>query len=238
MPFLALTAATLAFALSLPALSAQAPPPFVTPSCEVNPTPPPLPDAAARQLANTLAAIKPQPRNLWRDIRPVNADGTVNAYIEIARGGAGKWEFDIPSQRRRLDRTIPAGLGGYPTNYGFVPGTHGWDGDPFDALMLGAPAKEGEVVRGVAVGIMHMSDYKGLDSKVVLAPLDEKGRPRHALNEAEKQRIASFFNRYRQHETGDSSFVCVTGWGSADEGLQFVRATAAFVERARPKRAN
>jgi inorganic pyrophosphatase len=225
--------ATLALALRAAASGEQAPPPLMTPPCEESRTAPPLPDVSARQLTSTLAAIKSQQRNLWRDTPSVNADGTVNAYIEIARGGSKKWEFDIPLQRVRLDRTMPASLGGYPTNYGFVPGTQGWDGDPFDALVLGSPAKEGIVVRGRSVGIMHMTDHKGLDSKVVLTPLDEKGRPSHALDEAEKQRIASFFNRYRQHETGDSSFVCVTGWGNAEEGLQFVRATAAFVDRAR-----
>jgi inorganic pyrophosphatase len=184
-------------------------------------------------LTTLLATIKSQPKNIWRDTPALNADGTVNAYVEIARGGSKKWELDIPLQRPRLDRIVPASLGGYPTGYGFVPATHAWDGDPFDVLVLGPPTRENILVRGRSVGIMHMTDHNGLDSKVVITPLDAQGRPQYTLAETDKQRIAEFFNRYRQHETGNDKFSCVTGWGSAEEGVQFVRATAGFVESAR-----
>ena len=42
-----------------------------------------------------------------------------------------------------------------------------YDGDPFDALVLGPPIDGGTTVRGVVVGVMYMQDEKGLDSKVV-----------------------------------------------------------------------
>jgi inorganic pyrophosphatase len=35
---------------------------------------------------------------------------------------------------RAIDRMMPESVGGYPINYGFVPQTVSYDGDPFDAL--------------------------------------------------------------------------------------------------------
>ena len=47
------------------------------------------------------------------------------------------------ANRRAMDRTIPAEVGGYPVNYGFVPQTVSYDGDPFDVLVLGPPIEGG-----------------------------------------------------------------------------------------------
>jgi hypothetical protein len=121
-----------------------------------------LPATAAAQLMRSLDAARPHARHLWRDTSPSNADGTVNAYIEIARGDRRKWELDMGGNARAIDRVIPERVGGYPVNYGFVPQTVSYDGDPFDALMLGPPLAGGTTVRGVVVGVMYMEDEKGL----------------------------------------------------------------------------
>ena len=76
---------------------------------------------------------------------------------------------------RAVDRVIPQAIGGYPINYGFVPQTVSYDGDPFDALVLGPPLPGGSIVSGIIVGLMFMEDEKGLDSKVVLSPIDRMG---------------------------------------------------------------
>ena len=124
-----------------------------------------LPVTAGAQLAKSLEAARPHSRHVWRDTSPKNADGTVNAYIEIARGDRRKWELDMGKNARAIDRVIPESVGGYPVNYGFVPQTVSYDGDPFDALVLGPAIDGGETVRGVVVGLMYMEDEKGLDSK-------------------------------------------------------------------------
>jgi inorganic pyrophosphatase len=59
---------------------------------------------------------------------------------------------------------MPDQIGGYPVNYGFVPQTVSYDGDPFDALVLGPPIRGGRVVRGTIVGLMFMEN----DSAVAL----------------------------------------------------------------------
>ena len=136
-----------------------------------------LPASGTTQLSTSLEAATGHPRHIWRDTPPVNDDGTVNAYIEISRGDRRKWEFDMRANARAIDRVIPEDIGGYPVNYGFVPQTVSYDGDPFDALVLGPSLPGGDVVRGVIVGLMYMEDEKGIDSKVVLSPVGQDGTP-------------------------------------------------------------
>ena len=197
------------------------------------PAPDELPATATARLASSLDAARPHTRHVWRDTPPTNSDGTVNAYIEIARGDRRKWEFDINANARAIDRMIPEDVGGYPVNYGFVPQTISYDGDPFDALVLGPPLEGGTLVRGVVVGLMHMEDEKGLDSKVVLSATGADGRPLHALTGDDERVIGDYFNRYKRHDP--KAFSKVPGWGSVAEGHRYVATTHAFFEQCRAR---
>ena len=132
---------------------------------------------------------------------------------------------------RAIDRVIPESVGGYPVNYGFVPQTVSYDGDPFDVLVLGPPIAGGETVRGVVVGLMYMEDEKGLDSKVVLSTMGANGRPLHQLTAGDQNRIGEYFKRYKEHEPG--AFSKVPGWGSVGEGNTLVTRTHEFFEKCR-----
>jgi inorganic pyrophosphatase len=156
----------------------------------------------------------------------VNDDRTVNAYIEIGRGDRRKWELDMRANIRTIDRMIPIDIGGYPVNYGFVPQTISYDGDPFDALVLGPEIPGGRLVRGVIVGMMFMEDEKGLDSKVVLSRTGPDGKPLHELTTDVQQDIGDYFKRYKAQEPG--AFSNVPGWGSAAAGLAYVTTMHAF----------
>lgn len=190
-----------------------------------------LPEAATAQLVRSLAEAASAPSHIWRDRAPFNDDGTVNGYVEIPRGERRKWEYDMKANARTIDRVMPESLGGYPVNYGFVPQTVSYDGDPFDILVLGPPIDGGTAVRGVIVGLMHMEDEKGLDSKVVVSPVDREGRAAYALTDADKQAIGGYFARYKAHEPG--KFSKVPGWGSAAEGRAYVEMTHRFFTECR-----
>ena len=185
-----------------------------------------LPAAAVTRLRASLDAAEKHSRHIWRDTRPANDDGTVNAFIEIPRGERRKFEFDIALHQRVIDRELPRSLGGYPVNYGFVPQTISYDGDPFDILVLGPPLRGGSTVRGLALAIMHMEDEKGLDSKIVVSPVDGYGRATQPVRPADQRRMTEFFNRYKQHEPG--KFSRVTGWGGLGEARAFLNQTHAF----------
>jgi inorganic pyrophosphatase len=194
-----------------------------------------LPAGAAAQLVRNLTAAEPHRRHVWRDTLPTNADGTINAYIEISRGDRQKWELDMRANARAIDRVIPESVGGYPVNYGFVPQTVSYDGDPFDVLVLGPAIDGGATVPGVVVGLMYMEDEKGLDSKVVLSRRGADGRRLHELTAGEQDRIVEYFRRYKQHEAG--AFSKVPGWGSIAEGTALVTKTHAFFLRCRERSA-
>ena len=204
------------FAALLMAVASQSP----------GPPSPELPMAASAQLQRSLMAATQHTRHIWRDSPAMNADGTVNAYIEIPRGERRKFEFDMLKHERFIDRVMPDALGGYPVNYGFVPQTVSYDGDPFDALVLGPPLPGGTLVKGAIVGLMHMEDEKGVDSKVVLSLLGPQHARQHQLRAADQARIGDYFRRYKQHEPG--KFSKVPGWDSAELGRQFVQMTHRF----------
>jgi inorganic pyrophosphatase len=185
-----------------------------------------LPASATEHLVADLAAARQQAANVWRDTPPWNGDGTINAYIEIPLNETRKYEFDIKTNARFVDRVMPPEVGGYPVNYGFVPQTISYDGDPFDILVLGPALPGGRFVRGVPVGVMFMEDEKGLDSKVVVSPPDREGRPQFALTPADQQRIGNYFAHYKDHEPG--KFSKVPGWGTAGEGLAYVQTAHTF----------
>jgi inorganic pyrophosphatase len=186
---------------------------------------PPMPAGIDHRLSTYFRAAGGHQRNVWRDTPPLNPDGTVNGYVEIPRGESMKWEFRIELNRRDVDRTIPPELGGYPINYGFLPQTISYDGDPADVLVLGPPAAGGELVKGTIVALMEMIDAGDLDSKVVISPLDADGRATHALEPGDRERLERFFNTYKNH---DGKVTRITGWGNAERALAFLKHTAAF----------
>lgn len=190
-----------------------------------------LPPAATMQLSASLDAASVHARHVWRDTAPWGSDGTVNAYVEIARGDRRKWEFDMRANARAIDRMIPDDIGGYPVNYGFVPQTVSYDGDPFDALVLGPPLAGATLVPGAIVGLMYMEDEKGSDAKVVVSPLGRDGRALYELTTGDRETIAAYFRIYKRGEPG--KFSKVPGWGSVEDGRAHVAMTHAFFRQCR-----
>lgn len=185
-----------------------------------------LPAGAVKKLQVSLRASRLHPTHVWRDTPPTNPDGTINAYVEIPRGERRKWEFDMAANASAVDRVIPEDIGGYPVNYGFVPQTVSYDGDPFDALVLGPPFASGTAVRGKPVALMQMHDDGVVDAKVVLSPVDSSGGARYSLTVGQRQAIAEYFSRYKRDVPG--SVTSVPGWGTAGDGRAFVQTTHAF----------
>lgn len=197
-------------------------------ACTAAPERPSLPPAPAgldQKVAAYLAAAQQFPEHPWRDRAPLNSDGTVNGYVEIPRGESAKWEFRIPLNRREVDRTIPPELGGYPINYGFLPQTVSYDGDPADVLVLGPPLEGGSIVTGRIAGLMEMVDTGDLDSKVIISLLDANGRPTHTLTAEDRERMTRFFDAYKNHQ---GKVTKVTGWGDEEAARAFLKQVSSF----------
>ena len=207
--------------------------PFQGPSPVPTMPPPVLPAGAVSMVVQSLEQARPHKKSVWRDTPPENPDGTVNAYIEIPKGDLRKWEFRIALNKREVDRVMPPQVGGYPINYGIVPQTISYDGDPFVALVLGPPLEGGTLVRGMIVGVMRMDDEKGLDSKVILSRTGPDGKPLLSVRPADQRALTEFFNKYKRHEAGAGKHSTIPGFGTVAEGRAYVRTTAAFFRECR-----
>jgi inorganic pyrophosphatase len=186
---------------------------------------PPAPAGLAARARASIDAARPFAEHPWRDTPATNDDGTVNGYVEIPRGASTKWEFRIDLNRREVDRTIPPELGGYPINYGFLPQTISYDGDPADVLVLGPPLEGGTVVGGRVVALMEMIDSGDIDHKVVISPLDGSGGAAYRLEPTERARLSRFFSTYKRHE---GKVTSVPGWGDESAARGFLRQVSGF----------
>ena len=128
--------------------------------------------------------------------------------IEIPRGSKNKYELDHKTGRIRLDRTLFTSTQ-YPSDYGFIEGTLGQDGDPLDALVLvPEPTFPGALIECRAIGMFRMKDEMGGDDKVICVPTadtrqghlrDINDIPEYMLLE-----IEHFFTVYKDLEPGKS----------------------------------
>ncbi len=128
----------------------------------------------------------------------------VPAVIEIPRGSRLKYEVDKPTGLLRLDRVLYSAVH-YPANYGFIPRTHGDDGDPLDILVLmQEPVEPLTIVRARPLGGLRMTDDMGGDDKIVAVCIDDPAvahytaigeLPPHVMRELDR-----FFRDYKQLE--------------------------------------
>jgi inorganic pyrophosphatase len=191
-----------------------------------------LPEKTRLAQTELLHKLDPSKPNLWRDTKPFNTDGTVNGYVEISLGSRDKYELDVETNKLELDRVIHESVGGYPINYGIIPATFSWDGDPFDVVVLGPKIENGTALKGKIVGIYHMVDEKGFDPHLVISPVDEKGNALFQLDTAKKAEIASFVERYKKPDAHKGKWAKFVGWGDAADGLRFTKTTSGFFDAA------
>ncbi|SNQ46922.1 Inorganic pyrophosphatase [Frankia canadensis] len=128
--------------------------------------------------------------------------------IEIPKGQRNKYEMDHHTGRIRLDRMLFTSTH-YPSDYGFIEGTLGRDGDPLDALvLLEEPTFPGCLVRCRTIGMFEMTDEKGPDDKVLCVPVadvrQEHLRDLRHLPEFDRLEIQHFFEVYKDLEPGKS----------------------------------
>ncbi len=140
-----------------------------------------------------------------------------NVVIEIPMNSDPvKYEIDKEFGIIFVDRFIQAPMF-YPWNYGYIPGTLSYDGDPVDTLVLTPfPIKTGAVICCRAIGMMEMDDESGSDSKILALPIEKLYPPyKHIksyedLPNEEIIRIQYFFEHYKDIEQG--RWAKVKGW--------------------------
>jgi inorganic pyrophosphatase len=145
------------------------------------------------------------------------------AYVEIPKGSRNKYEYDEELGELTLDRFLSSSTV-YPTDYGYLIGHRGRDGDPLDAMVcVSEPTFPGCVIRVKPIALFKMHDEKGEDDKIVCVPLNDPGwNHADALEDippAMQREITHFFSIYKQLEGKD---VEVQGWRSREEALRVI----------------
>ncbi len=162
--------------------------------------------------------------NLWHDINDERIKpNDFMAVIEISKGSKNKYELDKETGALKLDRILYTSTH-YPANYGFIPRTYEDDGDPLDVLVLcSEEIIPGALVECKPIGVLVMSDDKGIDSKIIAVPLydpnyntynDIKDLPRHLFDE-----IKHFFTYYK---TLEGKSVMVENIDNKDKAIEVI----------------
>ena len=168
-----------------------------------------------------------------------NPPDEVNVIIEVPIGGEPvKYEFDKASGALFVDRILHTAMR-YPANYGFVPHTLSFDGDPIDALVVSrTPFIPGSVVRARPIAVLFLEDEHGGDEKLLTVPLDSTFPYYSQVGGAEdlpeivRQQVEHFFTHYKDLEP--DKWVRVGRWGDAAEAKQ---ALVEAIERGKPSAA-
>ena len=126
-----------------------------------------------------------------------------NSIIEIPKGSRMKYEMNEKGELI-LDRVLPKGLS-FPCNYAYIPNTLAGDGDPLDVLVMTEYSLQCKShIPCRAVGVLIMSDEKGLDEKIIAVPTVDPTydsvRDLCDIPEQTKKEIELFFKTYKELE--------------------------------------
>lgn len=129
-------------------------------------------------------------------------------FIEIPAGSDVKYEVDEETGMIMADRFLHTSMN-YPTNYGYIVGTKGKDGDPVDVLVMSSKSVvPGVGMKGHVIGLLEMEDEEGIDTKILAVP-DKKVDPifgvYESIDDVPKfmlEKIKHFFEHYKELEPG------------------------------------
>jgi inorganic pyrophosphatase len=133
----------------------------------------------------------------------------VRVYIEIEKHSNQKYEFNKTEKKLALDRILPYPYY-YPYAYGFIENTIASDGDELDVLIItDKEVKKDRWYDVYMVGVLIMSDEKGLDEKILcVLPEDyETFNDIHLLSDETKENIHWFFSNYKNKTPNKWSIV-------------------------------
>ena len=155
-------------------------------------------------------------------------------FVEIPKGSRNKYEYDETLDEVVLDRFLSSSMV-YPTDYGFLMGHRGRDGDPLDAMVcVSEPTFPGCVIPVEAVAVFRMRDDKGQDDKILCVPHEDPNwsfmRSLDDLPGQLRVEIEHFFSIYKQPEGKE---VEVDGWYDRDLAMQLIEESTARRQEAR-----
>jgi len=109
-------------------------------------------------------------KDILKSINPKKTKDTLNVIIEIEKGSKNKYEIDKDTGLIILDRVMYTAQS-YPFDYGFIPNTLWYDGDPLDVVLLTSYSiHPGVLVEARPIAYLNMIDNGESDAKVIAVP--------------------------------------------------------------------
>lgn len=156
-----------------------------------------------------------------------NPPEEINVLVEIPAGSFIKYEMDKEDGYIHVDRFSYTSMA-FPGNYGFIPQTHGEDGDPLDVLLVATySVQSGTVVPARVIGMLEMEDEAGIDTKIIAVPTKKVDpflthvEEINDLDETLKKKIQHYFNHYKELEPG--KWVKTKNFLSKEEAFKAIK---------------
>jgi inorganic pyrophosphatase len=159
------------------------------------------------------------------------------AFIEIPKGSRNKYEYDPELGQVKLDRFL-SGSTVYPTDYGFLVGYQGEDGDALDCCVcVSEPTYPGCLIEVKPIALFKMEDEHGMDDKIVCVPCNDPGwntlEERSDITDQLQREISHFFSVYKDLE---EKKVDVHGWRERGDALEVLaEASRRYAETPHPR---
>lgn len=147
----------------------------------------------------------------------------VKTLIEISQGSRTKYEIDKETGLLKLDRVIYSSFH-YPVNYGFIPQTLGWDGDPLDILVLCSQSIQPLcLVDATVIGNMQMIDSGEYDDKIIAVATNDPS-VNHITNMDELPRhfISELRNYFEQYKVLESKEVRIENFQEKEDAYRII----------------
>jgi len=149
----------------------------------------------------------------------------INVLIETPKGSRNKYELNKELNVYKLDRVLYTSVQ-YPGDYGHIPNTLWYDGDPIDVIVkVREPSFPGCLIEARIIGFLNMQDGDEDDAKIFAVPKNDPYYERiqniSDVSPAFLKEVEHFFQVYKQLEPKKE--VKVKGWENKEQAIKAVR---------------
>ena len=151
-----------------------------------------------------------------------NSPEEVECVVEIAKDTNAKYEYDEHLNVFRLDRCLISSMN-YPASYGFIPSTHGDDGDALDMLIYNTtPLRTSTVVTCRVLGALDMTDSGKKDYKIIGVPLFNPNEY-NDINDIDPIFLGVTKNFFQHYKELEGKSVQLGEWMGAEEAQKIIK---------------
>ncbi len=151
------------------------------------------------------------------------APALINGLVEIPQGSRAKYEVDKTTGLLKLDRVIYSSFH-YPVNYGFIPQTLGYDGDPLDILIICSQSIQPLcLIETAVIGNMQMIDAGKQDDKIIaVAVNDPSVNHIKSMEELPSHFLAELRNFFEQYKVLENKKVMIDNFQDRATALRII----------------